>query len=72
VVSSIAAPRDAATVTGVFYALTYLGFAAPVLVPALGGIWTAPMVLIGAAACGVLSFTATFLAWPAKPLRPHA
>ncbi|PRY10576.1 MFS transporter [Kineococcus rhizosphaerae] len=66
VVHSIAAPQDAATVTGVFYALTYLGFAAPVLVPALSRLWSAPLVLVAAAVFALLSLAATVFARPTR------
>ncbi|PRY10739.1 MFS transporter [Kineococcus rhizosphaerae] len=65
VVNSIAAPRDAATVTGVFYALTYLGFAAPVLLPALSHLWAAPLVLVAGAGAATLSLAVVLRARPA-------
>ncbi|MFI1990880.1 MFS transporter [Actinoplanes sp. NPDC020271] len=58
---------DIATLVAVFYALTYVGFAFPVLVQELGGLWSPALVLTGASGLGLLAMVATLFAWP--PLR---
>ncbi len=67
-VQAVAPPQHAAMATAVFYALTYVGFAAPVIIPALGGIWSPTVVLVGMAVLGALSLAATFVAWPRRVL----
>jgi hypothetical protein len=49
-VETLAGPDDLASVTAVFYGLTYLGFAAPLVVSALGPVLSAPRLLLIAAA----------------------
>lgn len=62
-IESFARPDDVATVIAVFYALTYLGFAFPLLVQSLGGLWSPAAVLAAGSGLGVLSLAATFAAW---------
>nr|WP_212999789.1 MFS transporter [Actinoplanes consettensis] len=65
-VQSLARPADAATAVAVFYALTYVGFAFPVLVQALGDLWTPAVVLAAGAGLGVLAMASTVAAWPGR------
>jgi len=65
-VQAVAPAQHAAMATAVFYALTYVGFAAPVIIPALGNLWSPATVLVGMAVLGVVSLAATFLAWPRR------
>ena len=65
-VQAVAPAQHAAMATAVFYALTYVGFAAPVIIPALGGIWSPAAVLVGMAVLGLVSLAATFVAWPRR------
>jgi hypothetical protein len=63
-VESLVPPQDVATVIAIFYGLTYVGFAAPVLVQALSSFWNPATVLVAGSALAVISLTATFFAWP--------
>ncbi|TJZ99842.1 MFS transporter [Actinacidiphila oryziradicis] len=65
-VESLAHPEDIATAIAVFYALTYVGFAFPVLVQALSSLWSPVPVLITGSAFAVAAMTMTFLAWPLR------
>lgn len=65
-IESFARPDDVATVVAIFYALTYVGFAFPVLVQALGGLWNPAAVLAAGSGLGALALAATFAAWPRK------
>ncbi len=38
------------------------------IIPALGGIWSPTVVLVGMAVLGALSLAATFVAWPRRVL----
>jgi predicted MFS family arabinose efflux permease len=61
---TLAPTEDAATAIAVFYALTYLGFAFPVLVQTLGT-WVAPAsVLIAGSGLALIAMLTTFMAWP--------
>ena len=63
-VQALAPDRHAATATAVFYALTYVGFAAPVLIQTLAEAWNPQAVLVGASVLAALSLVPTSLAWP--------
>ncbi|WP_328293398.1 MFS transporter [Kineococcus sp. NBC_00420] len=62
-VQALAPDQHAAVATAVFYALTYVGFAAPVVIQALAQVWNPEAVLVGVAALAVLSLVSTSLAW---------
>lgn len=68
-VESLAHPEDIATAIAVFYALTYIGFAFPVLVQALSSLWNPVPVLLTGSALALAAMTTTLLAWP--PRRAH-
>jgi hypothetical protein len=63
-VESLAPARDVATAIAVFYALTYVGFAFPVLVQTPGGLVAPASVLIAGSALAVTAVAMTFVAWP--------
>ena len=54
-VQRIAAPGELAGLTAVFYAVTYLGFAAPIVLSALHGVASYPVLLMVTAGLAVLS-----------------
>ncbi|MEU0335636.1 MFS transporter [Streptomyces sp. NPDC006193] len=62
-VESLTDSRNISTVIAVFYSLTYVGFALPVLVQALGKLWDPVYVLIAGAALAVGTLATTSLAW---------
>ena len=64
-VEALASPRDLATLTSLFYVLTYVGFAFPLLVSALAPVLPAPQLLVVAALVGAAGSVGTFLVWPA-------
>jgi hypothetical protein len=64
-VESLAPAKDVATAIAVFYALTYVGFAYPVLVQTLGALVAPAAVLIAGSAVAVIAMAMTFLARPA-------
>lgn len=61
-VESLAPAKDVATAIAVFYALTYVGFAYPVLVQTLGALVAPAAVLIAGSAVAVIAMAMTFLA----------
>nr|WP_238697810.1 MFS transporter [Streptomyces sp. E5N91] len=63
---SLAGPRTISTVIAVFYSLTYVGFAFPVLVQVLGNLWNPVAVLAAGSALAVAALVTTFLAWPLR------
>jgi hypothetical protein len=63
-VQALAPDQHAAVATAVFYALTYVGFAAPVVIQALAEVGNPEAVLVGVAALAVLSLVSTSFAWP--------
>ena len=54
-VQSLAAPGDLASLTAIFYALTYVGFASPLLIAELQGLLRAPIILLAGA--GLVAIT---------------
>lgn len=69
-VERIADPTALATLTGIYYSVTYLGFAFPLLdsifTPHIGS----PAVFVVAAALGAATFIGLALAWPARSGAP--
>ncbi|GLY28668.1 MFS transporter [Kineosporia sp. NBRC 101731] len=65
-VQALAPAQHAAMTTAVFYALTYVGFAAPVVIPVLSAAWSPTIVLVGVSALGLISLATTFMAWPRR------
>jgi predicted MFS family arabinose efflux permease len=65
-VESLTRPENIATAVAVFYALTYIGFAFPVLVQALSSLWSPVTVLLTGSALAAAGLTTTFLAWPPR------
>ncbi|MDO0929878.1 MFS transporter [Streptomyces sp. TG1A-8] len=63
---SLAGPRNISSVIAVFYSLTYVGFAFPVLVQVLGKLWGPVPVLVAASALAVGALATTLIAWPAR------
>jgi MFS family permease len=63
-----APPRELAGLTAVYYALTYLGFAAPVVLAALAGLLPYPVLLAGLAVLAALTLALTRRAAP-RPSR---
>ena len=55
-VQRIATPRDLAGLTGVFYALAYVGFLAPTVIAAIAGSIAVPLILWGVVALAVASW----------------
>jgi hypothetical protein len=53
-VHALAGPGELASLTAIFYALTYVGFAAPLIVAELGRLVSAPVVLLGGAGLAAL------------------
>jgi hypothetical protein len=65
-VESLAPPQHAATAIAVFYSLAYAGFAFPVLVQALSGLWNPVAVLVAGSGLATAALATTFVAWPRK------
>jgi len=65
-VERLAAPGELGVLTGVFYTLTYVGFAFPLLVSALAPVLSGPTVLLVAAVVGAASSTGTLAGAPAR------
>lgn len=63
---SLAGPRTISTVIAVFYGLTYVGFAFPVLVQVLGRLWDPVAVLVAGSALAVAALATTLIAWPVR------
>ncbi|MDO0924086.1 MFS transporter [Streptomyces sp. TG1A-8] len=63
---SLAGPRNISTVIAVFYSLTYVGFAVPVLVQVLGKLWDPAAVLVTGSALAVAALAVTLIAWPVR------
>ncbi|MFJ2262645.1 MFS transporter [Streptomyces sp. NPDC087844] len=63
---SLAGPQNISTVIAVFYSLTYVGFAFPVLVQVLGKLWDPVAVLVAGSALAVAALATTLIAWPAR------
>lgn len=57
-----AAPDELATLTALYWALTYLGFLLPVLLAALTGLASYPVLLVGVAAVQLASLAAVTVA----------
>jgi predicted MFS family arabinose efflux permease len=64
-VEDLASSRDLATLTSIFYVLTYVGFGFPLVVSALAGVVAPPQVLVLAALVGAAASVGTFRVWPA-------
>ncbi|MET9561858.1 MFS transporter [Streptomyces tauricus] len=65
-VESLAGPQAISTAIAVFYSLTYVGFAFPVLVQVLGKVWDPAAVLAGGSALAVVALATTLIAWPLR------
>ncbi|MFF1443581.1 MFS transporter [Streptomyces sp. NPDC058295] len=65
-VESLAGAQNISTVIAVFYSLTYVGFAFPVLVQVLGRLWDPASVLIAGSALAMAALATTLIAWPAR------
>ncbi|HUQ59333.1 MFS transporter [Lentzea sp.] len=65
-VEALAPPQHAATAIAVFYSLAYAGFAFPVLVQALSGLWNPVAVLVAGSGLATAALATTFLAWSGK------
>ncbi|MEV7141879.1 MFS transporter [Streptomyces tauricus] len=65
-VESLAGPQTISTAIAVFYSLTYVGFAFPVLVQVLGKFWDPAAVLAGGSALAVVALATTLIAWPLR------
>ncbi|MCR3750301.1 MFS transporter [Lentzea californiensis] len=65
-VESLAPPQHAATAIAVFYSLAYAGFAFPVLVQALSGLWNPVAVLVAGSGLAVAALATTLIAWPRR------
>ncbi|MEU6541436.1 MFS transporter [Streptomyces sp. NPDC047000] len=63
---SLAGPRNISTVIAVFYSLTYIGFAFPVLVQVLGKLWNPASVLVAGSALAVAALAMSLIAWPVR------
>lgn len=68
-VEALASSKDLATLTGIFYVLTYVGFAFPLIISALVPVIPAHQLLVAAALTGAAGSIGTFLVWPARPPR---
>jgi predicted MFS family arabinose efflux permease len=65
-VESLAGPGTISTVIAVFYSLTYVGFAFPVLVQVLGKVWDPAAVLVAGSALAAAALVTTLIAWPVR------
>ncbi|WP_078616169.1 MFS transporter [Streptomyces sp. 303MFCol5.2] len=63
---SLAGPQNISTVIAVFYSLTYVGFAFPVIVQVLGRLWDPVPVLVAGSALAVAALATTLIAWPVR------
>lgn len=63
---SLAGPQVVSLVIAVFYSLTYVGFAFPVLVQVLGNLWSPVAVLVAGSALAVAALATTLIAWPVR------
>ncbi|GAA4161508.1 MFS transporter [Gryllotalpicola daejeonensis] len=63
-VDALARPDDLATLTGIFYSATYVGFAFPLLESVFAPAVTGPGVFLIAAALGAAAFAGLATAWP--------
>ena len=54
-VQALAAPGELASLTAIFYALTYVGFASPLIISELTHVMSAPAVLVGGAGLALLA-----------------
>ncbi|MFI8171641.1 MFS transporter [Streptomyces sp. NPDC085931] len=63
---SLAGPQVVSLVIAVFYSLTYVGFAFPVLVQVLGNLWSPVAVLVVGSALAVAALATTLIAWPVR------
>ena len=68
-VEALASSRDLATLTSIFYVLTYIGFAFPLVVSSLTPVLPAPQLLVAAALVGAAGSVGTFIVWPARSVR---
>ncbi|WP_078890484.1 MFS transporter [Streptomyces maremycinicus] len=66
-VQTLAGPENISTVIAVFYSLTYVGFAFPVLVQVLGRLWDPVPVLAAGSVLAATALATTLIAWPARP-----
>jgi Na+/melibiose symporter-like transporter len=66
-VESLAGPRDLASLTGIFYSVTYVGFAFPLLDSVFAPVITGPGVFLAAAAIGAAAFGGLAVAWRGRP-----
>jgi hypothetical protein len=64
-VQVLAAPGELASLTAIFYALTYVGFASPLVIAELGKLIAGPVILL----CGA-GLAALVLAGVVRSLRP--
>jgi MFS family permease len=70
-VDALAHPDDLATLTGIFYSVTYVGFAFPLLDSVFAPLITGPAVFVIAAALGAAALVGIAAAWPRRrPGRP--
>ncbi|MGW6521110.1 MFS transporter [Streptomyces sp. NPDC054962] len=63
---SLAGPQNISTVIAVFYSVTYVGFAFPVIVQVLGRLWDPVPVLVAGSALAVAALATTLIAWPVR------
>ncbi len=73
-VQRLSPPDELASITAIFYALTYVGFASPIVLAELEHIATAATLLLGAAALAILTALAVLAAQARSPAvaTPHA
>jgi len=65
-VDALAQPDDLATLTGIFYSATYVGFAYPLLDSVFAPVISGPGVFLVAAALGAAALIGIAAAWPRR------